>query len=58
MIYFFNSISLKSKTIISLNFLFKKNLKQKRFRQKELFIEGFHKTISLPSTFKSTKDNG
>ena len=35
---------------MSLNFLFEKIFKQKRFRQKELFIQGFYKTISLPST--------
>ena len=37
---------------MSLNFLFEKIFKQKHFRQKELFIQGFYKTISLPSTLK------
>ena len=35
-----------------IEFLFWEIFKQKRFRQKELFIQGFYKTISLPSTLK------
>ena len=35
-----------------IEFLVWEIFKQKRFRQKELFIQGFYKTISLPSTLK------